>query len=63
MQALQTRIVSSTVAQQSAVAELMAPTENPIGRPSITPITTPYSLFDLLASTGRAPVDEPGDDD
>jgi hypothetical protein len=59
MQALQIRIVSSTAAQQSAVAELMAPTENPVGRPSIT---MPYSLGELMLSPAE-PVDEPGDDD
>jgi hypothetical protein len=64
MQALQIRIVSSTAAQQSAVAELMAPTENPIGRPSIgrPSTTTPYALVELVASPAE-PVDEPGDDD
>jgi hypothetical protein len=64
MQALQkTRIVPSTATQRSAVADLMAPTEDPIGRPSIgRPSTTmPYSFFELLSSPAE-PVDEPGDD-
>jgi hypothetical protein len=49
----------ATSVQQDAVADLMAPTEAPIGRPSLDiPVAG-----DILLFAPAEPVDEPGDDE
>lgn len=60
MQALHIRTTTAaTKAQRAAVGELMATTETPFGRPSITMSMDPEEP--ILLSPAE-PVDEPGDE-
>jgi hypothetical protein len=58
VQVRESRTTIATSVQQDAVAELMAPAEAPIGRPSLDiPVAE-----NLLLSAPAEPVDEPGDE-
>jgi hypothetical protein len=56
-------IQTATEAQRAAVGELMATTETPFGRPSITLASpSPDNPHGLILLSPAEPVDEPGDE-